>query len=55
MALIKKLCQQLIEQGRPELEEVIEKLTSAKVVSMHTDISTKTSERVIIFTLDREL
>ena len=55
MALIKKLRQQLIEQGRSELEEVIERLTSAKVVSLHTDISTKTGERVIIFVMDREL
>ncbi|MCL0028389.1 DUF2294 domain-containing protein [Peptococcaceae bacterium] len=54
MALIKKLRQQLIEQGRSELEEVIERLTSAKVVSLHTDISTKTGERVIIFVMDRE-
>lgn len=54
MALIKKLRQQLIEQGRSELEKVIERLTSAKVVSLHTDISTKTGERVIIFVMDRE-
>lgn len=55
MALIKKLRQQLVEQGRPVLEEILQRITKAKVISLHTDISTKTGERVFIFKLDREL
>lgn len=55
MTLIKKLRQQLVEQGRPELEKAICRITSAKVVSLHTDISTKTGERVIVFVMDREI
>jgi len=55
MTLIKKLRQQLVELGRPELEEVICRITSAKVISLHTDISTKTGERVIVFVMDREI
>lgn len=55
MALIKKLRQQLIEQGRPELEALVSRITSARVVSLHTDISTKTGERIIIFVMDRDL
>lgn len=55
MALIKKLRQQLVEQGRAELEEIITGITSAKVVSLHTDISTKTGERVFVFVLDRDI
>ncbi len=55
MALIKKLCQQLAEQGRAELEEIITGITSAKVVSLHMDISTKTGERVFVFVLDRDI
>jgi uncharacterized protein YbcI len=55
MALIKKLRQQLVEQGRPELEEIIMGITKAKVISLHTDISTKTGERIFIFRVDREL
>lgn len=54
MALIKKLRQQLVEQGRSGLEEIITSITKAKVVSLHTDISTKTGERIFIFVLDRE-
>jgi uncharacterized protein YbcI len=55
MALIKKLRQQLVEQGRPELEKLIYDITGLQVISLHTDISTKTGERVFIFVLEREI
>jgi len=55
MVLVKKLRQQLIEQGRSELEEIILKHTQAKVVSLHTDISTKTGERVFVFVIDKNI
>jgi uncharacterized protein YbcI len=55
MALIKKLRQQLVEQGRPELEEIIRQVTSDSVISLHTDISTKTGDRIFVFVLDKEL
>jgi uncharacterized protein YbcI len=55
MALIKKLRQQLVEQGRPELEGVIKQVTSANVISLHTDISTKRGARIFVFVLDKEL
>lgn len=53
--LIKRTRVQLLEGARPLLESIILKLTSAQVKSLHTDISTKTGERVIIFTLDQNL
>jgi uncharacterized protein YbcI len=49
--LIKRVRTTLLEQGRPILEEAVEKITNVKVVSLHTDISTITGERVILFTL----
>lgn len=52
--LIKEMRQELIERGRALLDAVITDILSVKVVSLHTDISTKTGERVIVFTLDRE-
>lgn len=52
--LIKEVRIQLLEKGRPLLEAVVEDITGCKVKSLHTDISTVTGERVIIFTLDRE-
>ena len=49
--LIKKMRQTLIEKARPLLEAVIEDIIGLKVLSLHTDISTVTGERIIIFTL----
>jgi uncharacterized protein YbcI len=53
--LIKKVRANLLEQGRSLLVETIEKIVPVKVASLHTDISTKTGERVIIFTLAENL
>ncbi len=55
MALVKELRRQLVEQGRPELEEIVNRITAARVVSLHTDVSTKTGERVFIFVMDRDI
>ena len=49
--LVKRLRITLLEQGRPLLEEAVEKIVGVKVRSLHTDISTVTGERVIIFSL----
>ncbi len=50
--LIKQIRQELIEQGRPLLDIVIKDILGIGVVSLHTDISAKTGERVIVFTLE---
>ncbi len=49
--LIKRLRITLIEQGRPLLEALVEQIVGVKGKSLHTDISTVTGERVILFTL----
>ncbi|MEZ6095847.1 MAG: DUF2294 domain-containing protein [Pirellulaceae bacterium] len=49
--LIKQVRQELIEQGRPLLNAAIYDLLGIHVVSLHTDISAKTGERIIVFTL----
>jgi uncharacterized protein YbcI len=51
--LIKQVRIELIENGRSILEEMIQDITRRKVKSLHTDISTETGERLIVFTLDR--
>jgi uncharacterized protein YbcI len=51
-ALIKQVRIELLERGRMLLETIIRDITGTKVKSLHTDISTLTGERVIIFTLD---
>ena len=49
--LLKQVRQQLLDFGRPLLESAVEEILGVPVVSIHTDISTKTGERVIVFTL----
>ncbi len=49
--LLKQVRTQLIETARPVLEAMVEKVTEAKVVSLHHDISTVTGEEVLIFTM----
>jgi uncharacterized protein YbcI len=51
-ALIKQVRSELLEKSRPFLEQFIQEITGQRVVSLHTDISTATGERVIIFTLE---
>ncbi|HHT10743.1 MAG TPA: DUF2294 domain-containing protein [Atribacter sp.] len=53
--LIKRVRIELLEKGRPLLEAIIENILNRKVVSLHTDISTRTGERLIIFTLNEPL
>jgi uncharacterized protein YbcI len=51
--LIKQVRIELIENGRPILEDEIKTIVHRKVRSLHTDISTSTGERIIIFTLEK--
>lgn len=51
-ALIKQVRIELVEKARALLEAIVQELTGRKVRSLHTDISTTSGERVIIFTLD---
>lgn len=49
--LIKQMRLELIEHGRPLLETVLQEILGVAVASLHTDISTRTGESVILFTL----
>lgn len=51
--LIKQVRQELIERGRPLLDAVIKDILHVDVESLHTDISSRTGERVIVFTLSQ--
>ena len=50
-ALVKQVRTELLEKARPLLEKTIFDITGRCVVSLHTDISTVTGERIIVFTL----
>ncbi len=49
--LIKEVRVALIEKARPLLETLVREITRVEVKSLHTDISTVSGERVIIFIL----
>lgn len=49
--LLKQVRTHLIETARPVMEEMVEKVTGVKPLSLHHDISTLTGEEVLIFTL----
>ena len=51
--LIKQVRVELIENGRSMLDDMIKRITKCKVQSLHTDISTETGERMIVFTLEK--
>ena len=53
--LIKQVRIELLEKGRKLLEVAVHSITGRKIISLHTDISTITGERVIIFILDTPL
>ena len=53
--LVKQIRRRLIESSRKVLENIILDLLNAKVKTLHTDISTRTGERVIIFVMDRNI
>lgn len=52
--LLKQVRQELLDQGRPALEDIIRDVLGVEIRSLHTDISTKTGERVIVLTLERK-
>lgn len=53
--LIKQMRSRLIEGCSQALAQLIEEQTMLKVITMHTDISTRTGERVFLFSLNSNL
>ncbi|WP_255344248.1 DUF2294 domain-containing protein [Exiguobacterium sp. AB2] len=49
---LKKYRNNLVESGRPQLEAIVREVLGRRLISLHTDISTKTGERLIVFRLD---
>lgn len=49
--LLKQVRNELLSRNRPMLEMLIRDIVGVDVQSVHTDISTKTGERIIVFTL----
>ncbi|MBI5192135.1 MAG: DUF2294 domain-containing protein [Nitrospirae bacterium] len=53
--LIKKVRATMLESAKDLLARVIGDITGVDVISLHTDISTHTGERVIMFTLSERV
>jgi uncharacterized protein YbcI len=52
---IKKIRSDLVETGSEQLKDMIKEIVNSEVISFHTDISTKTGERLIVFMLDKNV
>ncbi|RBW67430.1 DUF2294 domain-containing protein [Bacillus taeanensis] len=52
---IKRNRSDLVESGKEELKNIIFMITGEEAQTFHTDISTKSGERVMIFKLDSDL
>jgi len=53
--LIKETRRNLFEAARPLFEEVVREFLDCNVISMHTDMSTQTGERIVVLTTDTKL
>ena len=49
--LLKQVRIQLMEAARPIMEAMVTEITDIKVLTLHHDVSTKTGEEVVLFTL----
>lgn len=53
--LVKETRRQLFESSRPLLEDMVQSIIGCNVISLHTDMSTKTGERIVVLTVDANL
>ena len=53
--LVKESRRQLFDISRDLLDQIVEEIVGCKIVCMHKDISTRTGERVVVFTVDRDV
>ena len=53
--IIKSTRRQLMEVSQPLIKQIVRDVLGLDMISMHTDMSTKTGERVIVLIVDRNL
>ncbi|MEZ4615912.1 MAG: DUF2294 domain-containing protein [Caldilineaceae bacterium] len=53
--LVKEMRRQLFESSRALLEEIVQAVVGCQLISLHTDMSTKSGERIIVFVVDADL
>jgi uncharacterized protein YbcI len=52
MLMIKDIRRQLFETARPHLVEMVHQITGGRMISLHTDMSTSTGERIVVLVVD---
>jgi uncharacterized protein YbcI len=52
---IKKIRADLVESGKDQLCAIVTEITTLDVISFHTDVSTRSGERVMVFILSETL
>lgn len=52
---VKEVRNSLVESGLEDLKEIILSITGQEVVNFHTDISTQTGERIMVFKITNDL
>lgn len=53
--LVKEARRQLFETSRQLLEGMVREILDCNLVSLHTDMSTRTGERIVVLTVDENL
>jgi uncharacterized protein YbcI len=53
--MVRRMRQNLIAQGRDKLCEQVSEITGAKTLALFTDIDVQIGERVLVFTVDRDI
>jgi uncharacterized protein YbcI len=53
--LVKTMRRQLFENSRHLLEAIVHDVLDCKMLSLHTDMSTRTGERIVVFVVDQDL
>ncbi len=51
-SLVKETHRRLFETARPLIQEIVREVCGARLVSLHTDLSTSTGERVVVMVVD---
>jgi uncharacterized protein YbcI len=53
--LVKETRRQLFETSRELLDDIVREILDCQPISLHTDMSTKTGERIVVITVDVDL
>jgi uncharacterized protein YbcI len=53
--LVKETRRRLFESARDLIEQMVRDIVGVGVISLHTDMSTKTGERIVVLTVDKDL